>query len=296
MKILFTVVVTTLIISLASTLFAEDWELASDANLALTQNTYSNSWVGGEIGSFIWVFNSNSHAEKQFNPKFHNKTTLKLSFGQTRNQDRETKEWSKPEKSTDLIDFETFSRFTLGWFVDPFVAGRVESQFLDASDADKERFLNPVTLIETLGVAKVLIKNEEEKRDWTARLGGGVRQHLNRDMLVVDTNKRETEFSNDGGFEFVSEFKTPLLQKRITFNSKLIVFQSLFYSKSDELKGQENENYWRYPDVNWENIFSASITKYLMVNLYVQILYDKEIDPDARFKQTLSLGLTYKLI
>jgi hypothetical protein len=115
-------------------------------------------------------------------------------------------------------------------------------------------------------------------------------------VLIEGTNKRETDFTKDGGFEFVTEFKTPLAQKRITFDSKLTVFEALFNSKADELKGTSEENYWRYPDVNWENIFSASITKYLMVNLYIQILYDKEVSTDIRFKQTLSLGLTYKLL
>lgn len=182
MKIWFIVTLTIITISWASSLFADDWQLASDANLALTQNTYSDSWVGGETGGFIWVFNSNSRAEKQFSPKFHNKNTLKLSFGQTRNQDRVTKKWSQPDKSTDLIDFEAFSRLTFGWVVDPFVAGRFESQFLDASDLDKERFINPVTLTETLGVARVIINNEAAKRDWTARIGGGLRQHINRDL------------------------------------------------------------------------------------------------------------------
>ena len=45
-----------------------------------------------------------------------------------------------------------------------------------------------------------------------------------------------------------------------------------------------------------ENISSASITKVLMVNLGAQVLYDKEIDTKMRLKETLALGLTYKLI
>jgi hypothetical protein len=48
-------------------------------------------------------------------------------------------------------------------------------------------------------------------------------------------------------------------------------------------------------DVNWENMLSASITKYLTVNPYAQFLYDKEIDLKGRFKETLALGLTYRL-
>ena len=287
---LFIVVVTVLAIAVASSIFAEPWTMAVDANLTLTQNAYSNNWVGGEVGALSWTFNSNSLAEKQLYAKVHNKNTLKLSFGQTHNQDKETKAWAKPMKSTDLIDFESVLRFTLGGFVDPFASGRVETQFLDISDTLKNRFLNPVTFTESFGVAKVLIK--EEKREWTARFGAGLRQHLNRDMLVDTlTNERETQTSNDGGLVFDTGFKTSMAQERITYTSKLTVFRALFSSESDD-----NNNDWKSPDVNWENTFTANITKYLMVNLYMQLLYDREIKLGGRFKQTLSLGLTYKLI
>ncbi|HSG28427.1 MAG TPA: hypothetical protein VLA34_08095, partial [Candidatus Krumholzibacterium sp.] len=74
------------------------------------------------------------------------------------------------------------------------------------------------------------------------------------------------------------------------------VYQALIYSKKDDLAGTEMEDYWKAPDVNWENIFTANITKYLMVNLYIQLLYDKEVDLGGRFKQTMALGLTYKFI
>jgi hypothetical protein len=295
MRGLLIVVATTLAIAVVSPVFAEPWAVAVDANLTLTQNAYSDNWVGGEAGALSWTFNSNSLAEKQLHARVHNKNTLKLSFGQIHNQDKEKKTWAKPVKSTDLIDFESVFRFTLGGFVDPYASGRVETQFLDVSDTLKSRFLNPVTFTESFGVARVLTK--KEKREWTARFGVGLRQHLDRDVLVDPlTSERETQTSNDGGLLFVNDFKTPLAEERITFTSKLSLFKALFYSESDKLKGQPNEDYWKSPDVNWENTFTASITKYLMVNLYIQLLYDKEIDKGGRFKQTLSLGLTYKLI
>ena len=75
-------------------------------DITTTQTGYSNSWVGGEAGSINWVSNLNGSAEKQLHSKFNFKSTLKLSFGQTTTQDAETKDWSRPKKSTDLIDFE----------------------------------------------------------------------------------------------------------------------------------------------------------------------------------------------
>lgn len=278
----------------APLLAQEPWTLSMDANLTLTQNAYSDNWVGGEAGAISWAFNSNSLAEKQLTTWIRTKNTLKLMFGQTHNQDVETKDWAKPVKSTDLIDFESVFRFTLGSFVDPFAALRIETQFLDQSDPGKDRYVNPVKITESFGVARVLVK--EEKREWTVRLGGGIRQYINRDVLDVDSGVRETETANDYGATFDSEFKTPLAGDRISFSSKLTVFKAVHYSEKDALEGLPEEDYWKAPDINWENIFTAGITKYLMVNLYMQLLYDKEIDKTGRFKQTLSLGLTYKFL
>jgi len=283
---------------ITSTLSASPWTLSVDANLTLTQNAYSNNWAGGEAGLLAWALNSNSLAEKQLSPKLNNKNTLKLAFGQIYNQDQNTKEWLDPVKSTDLIDFESVLRFTLGGFVDPFASARLETQFLDVSDTSKNRIFNPINLTEAIGVAKVLVK--AEKRELTSRLGFGLKQIINREVLV-DTHyfregRRVTQTSNYGGITFVTDFNTPLAQEKITYTGKLSIFEAVYYSEADELKGLPNENYWQYPDVNWENIFTASITKYLMVNLYLQMLYDKEIDDAVRLKETMGLGLTFKLI
>ena len=278
----------------ATTVSGEPWVLEADVNLTLNQNNYSDNWVGGEAGSISWALNSNWLAERQLNEKLHSKSTLKLLFGQTHNQDVETKDWAKPVKSTDLIDFESVFRFTLGAIVDPYAGVRIETQFLDQSDPELDRFVNPVKFTESAGIAKVVIK--EEKREWNVRLGAGVRQYLNRDVLNIDTDERETLTSSDAGLVFDSEFKTPLADDRITFQSKLTVFEAVYYSEKEELEGLPNEDYWKAPDVNWENIFTAGITDYLMVNLYIQLLYDKEIDLAGRFKQTLALGVTYKLL
>ena len=62
------------------------------------------------------------------------------------------------------------------------------------------------------------------------------------------------------------------------------------------MEGLPEEDYWKSPDIEWENIFSASIIEYVMVNLYTQFLYDKEIDRAGRFKQILSLGVMYDLL
>ncbi len=282
------------LLAMSSTAAPESWKLSVDANLTLAQNAYSDNWVGGETGSITWQFNSNSLAEKQLTNRIQNKNTLKLLFGQTHNQDKDSKEWQKPVKSTDLVDFESTFRFTLGGFVDPIFAVRAITQFLDQSDPEKERWLNPLTVTETVGAARVFLK--DEKREWIARLGGGLRQEINRDALEPISLTRETQTVTTGGFEFVNDFTTPLAEEKMAFTSKLSIFQAVYSSESDELKGLPNEDDWKSPDINFENILSVHLTKYVIMNFYVQLLYDKEINRAGRFKQTMSLGVTYKLI
>ena len=273
---------------------AVEWEKSIDANLMFTQNSYSDSWSGGESGSVTWIFNANLKAQKPLSEKVHNKNTFKLSFGQTHSQDAATKDWQAPAKSTDLIDYESLFRFTLGLIVDPYAAARLETQFFDVSEPSKTRLFNPLKFTESFGVSKVIIKDENV--ELINRLGFGFRQMMNRELLNVTTNKYENLNTNDGGIEFVSDFTTIFADNQIGFSSKLGIFKAVFYSEANALKGQPNEDYWQAFDVNWENRFSASVTKYISVELYIQLLYDKEINPAGRLKQTLGMGLTYKFL
>lgn len=282
-----------LLVIFAVPLYSEPWAVNSDVNLTLTQNAYSDNWTGSESGSVSWVANSNFLAEKQLSGKVHNKNELRLSYGQTYNQDQETKEWSDPTKSTDLVDFETTFRITFGGYVDPYASGRIETQFIDESEPEKDRWFNPVRFTESFGVAKVFFK--DDKREFVSRFGVGFRQNINRDVLDTLTSLRETQSTNDAGLVFYTDFMTPIANDRLTYTSKLSAYKALYFSETSTLEGLPNEDYWKYPDINWENTLVAHITSLVMVNLYVQLLYDKEIDTGVRFKETLGLGLTYKL-
>jgi hypothetical protein len=270
----------------------EGWKRHMDLSLTMTQNSYSDSWTGGEAGNISWVANANSGFERQVSEKFNSKTTIKLSFGQTHSQDKESKDWAKPEKSTDLIDIESLARFTLKLWVDPYVALRFESQFLDASYPQLKRYVNPKKITESGGVARQFYKTEKD--EVLSRLGFALRQIITED--IVDTTLGETEISstNDGGIESVTDVKLTLSDK-ISYTSKLSLYKALFYSKSDQLKGTPQEDDWKEVDVNWENGVSVSVAKYVTVSLYTQLLYDKQVSKKGRFKETLSLGLTYKM-
>lgn len=286
-------IIVAIIVSIAA--FAAEpgpWEKSMELNLNFNMSNYSDNWTGGDVGGINWVANSNILAQKQFNTWFHWKNTLKMSFGQTHTQNPESGDWLLPQKSTDLIEFESIARFTVTKFVDPYAAVNLESQFYDKSVADNPRYFNPINLKESAGVARVFIKTE--KRELITRIGFGIRQHINRDVMIAEEDY-ETQTSNDGGIEWVTELRTPLANERIGYTSKLTVFEALFNSESEDLEGTPQEDYWKAPDIDWEHIFTANITEHLMVNLYFKLLYDKEIDLKGRHKETLSVGFTYNL-
>jgi hypothetical protein len=273
---------------------AAPWNKSLDANLTMTQNAYSDSWTGGETGSLSWTFNSNGLFERQIGPKLNTRNTLTLFYGQTHTQNGETRRWAAPVTSTDRIDLESVFRFTLQRLVDPYASARIETQFRDVSDPMNKRFLNPALFTESAGAAKELAK--AGKREWIVRLGGAFRQRLDRDALDRSTGATHTKTDYDAGVLLASDFTTPLADTTITVTSRLSVYQAFYNSEAKKLEGAYNMDYWKSPDVNWEASFTASITKYLMVNLYAQLLYDKEVALAGRFRENLSLGVTYKLM
>jgi len=266
------------------------WKRSLIIDLTATQTAYSDSWEGGEAGAASWVGNLNGKAEKQLSPKFNFASTLKLSFGQTLTQDSE-KNWSKPKKSTDLIDWENVGRFTMHRYVDPYVAFRLETQFLDASVEAKKRYLTPMKLTESAGISRLFYEKEDDQI--ISRLGLAMRQILKKS--IVDTNFTiEDSTLIDSGIESVTDV-TLSLSERLKYTGKLTLFKALYFSEKDNVKGTEFEDYWKAVDVNWENIVNASISKIITVNFYTQFLYDKEVTKKGRFKQTLGIGFIFKL-
>jgi hypothetical protein len=272
-------------------LSAEPWKIDANANLTTAINSYSDSWTGGEAGSFTWGSQFLGTAERQLSPKLNTKTTLKLQFGQTKVQDKTSKRWSAPEKSTDLIDAIELLRLTLGAWADPFVSFRAISQFLDGSDNLLIRYVNPLDLTEAAGVSRTLKKSENI--DWSTRIGVAARQLVDRQKLDTATGNRKTDVTKDEGVEFDMDLKAMNAQKWVTLLSTLRIYEALLSSKANEFKGTSAENNWRYPHVQWENTLTLTFAKYLMLNLIAYAYYDKDISTKVRLKETFSAGLTY---
>ncbi len=273
------------------------WKKSMIIDLTTTQTAYSDSWVGGEVGSVNWVGNLNAFAEKHLTTKVDFRSTLRLSFGQTLTQDAETKDWSKPKKSTDLIDWDNVARFTLGKYVDPFAGFRVEGRFLDAQIANKKLYLTPLKFTESVGIAHRF--HERDKDQITSRLGLALKQTFKKMVTAYDPllDEYTTDDSTltDGGLESVTDANLTL-NDRLSYTGKLTVYRALFFSGKDDVMGTPYEDDWKAIDVNWENTVTASISRIVTVNFYTQFLYDKQESRKGRVKETVGIGLVYKMM
>ncbi len=306
------------------------WYPTLEAGMLLTQSSFSDNWAGGDQGQLSWTFILNGELKNQLTEKWNSQNTLTLAYGQTSTQSGQDRQWSAPNKSTDRIDFESILRATLGFHLDPYASLRVESQFQDASDPlGRDLTFNPILVKEAVGVAHEFY--DEETRQFLVRFGGALRQSIRSQFVdEVDPDNTETtrESGLDGGLEFVVDYKNQFFEDAIAWTSKASFYQPLFYSAKSDLEDLDAAafaaagvdpdvaDYTTTVDIDWENIFTGQITKYVSMNLYVRFLYDKydtSVEPliadgvlengtavqqgirkAGQFKQTLALGLTYR--
>jgi DUF3078 family protein len=308
------------------------WKKDFEFGVNLLQSSYSNNWNGGEKGSIVWNVRFDGQMEKQLSPMTNWRNTLKLVYGQTHNQDRDANNdliWRSPDKSDDLIDFESLFRFTPDGWVDPFVALNFNSLFKDLSDPNRPLNLNPMKFKETAGISKQLI--DEDGRFMMTRLGAAFSQNMRATFespIPDDTTTNET--TTEMGLELITEYKDTVLEEKVAWESKLTLALPVIYSgKSifeDDLTAADLESYGLPADIadyttmvnaDLENTFTTQITSLIAVKLFVRWVYkkyDNSVKPvvddsgalvnaagvqtairkSGQFKQTLALGLTYK--
>jgi hypothetical protein len=315
------------------------WKYETLASLNLTQSAFSGNWSGGDLGSIAWVARANLAANRQISQSFRWENGLKLAYGETADQVQDPdnpgkNEWAKGEKNEDQIQLDSVGRFTAGRVLDPYAALRGESQFVNEDDPRGSFTLDPIKISESAGFARAFV--QEEKREVIARLGFALRQTFAQRFTDSSGANKERFDTNDGGIEFRTNASYPLLGEKIIYKGEVYALWSLFFSESDALKsfdqlaeqaypGREDiQDFWKVPDVNWQNQFTSDLTSWLNVNFFFQLVYDKfdtatkvhgsfdptdpaaadaaiqEVDAGVRksgqWKQTLAIGLQYRFL
>lgn len=261
---------------------ATESEKSADLGLVINQSGYSDSWSGDELGTLNWTFTADIATKRPLTPSTTWQNQIKLAYGKTRNEVRNgdgSKDWGDSEKATDRVFWESMVKFSEGHYVNPYFAVTWETQFKDGAD----NMFNPSLLVESAGLGRTLLKNEQT--EVFSRLGLAYRQRLAKGADTV----------TDGGLDWVTDV-SHTFNEQLKAVTKLRVFQAFTSSADDDLPvGDPAKDYWKTTDVAWETTLSASVSKYIQTTLFWEVLYDKEIDTDARWRDVFGVGVTYKL-
>lgn len=305
----------------------DEWKLKGHIGLNLAQSTFSENWAGGEKSNVTWIANGGFSARRLMRGFIDWNTDLNLAFGQqSRREDNDSggTSWTRPEKTTDVILMESTALFNTHQFVEPYVSLRFDSFFVDDTSPQGKILYNPLKFTETAGIARVMDKTEV--REWIIRAGFGFRQTWGHSYTSLDSDDKEGFSTYDGGFELQTSAEYPLWDEDIIYKGKLLFFWPIYYSQKEQLRdfderfadslGRERvSDFWKAPDMNWQNNITAQLNSVISVNFYLQLVYDKfdqstnvdlDLDDDVllsevdggirkkgQFQQVLAVGLTY---
>jgi hypothetical protein len=233
---------------------AGGWSNRVVGSLSLTQARFDN-WAQGGESTLGW--------QAAVNGKFINSgvrhewaNAVNLAYGMTKVGDDDA------SKSVDEIKIESVFTYKAGFYVDPYVATTAETQFSKGYEytgsgrSAISDFLDPGYFTQSAGIGRVY------KDVFRTRLGASIKE------------KTKVEV----GAESVTDLNLTLGDD-LTFDSKLELFSNL--KASNEI------------DINWDNLLTAKVEKYISVTLNVRVFYDRDISKSRQIKEALALGLTY---
>ena len=309
------------------------WQKEFETGANVLQSSYTNNWKGGEKGSVNWTALFNMRLENQFTERTNWRNILKLAYGQTNQQERDANGqlyWKRPDKTDDIVNFESMFRWTPASRWDPFVAFNFESMFNDKTDVDgRSLFMNPLKFKLSAGISRSLIENDVHTL--LVRLGAAFssnsRKFFEQSSLTHanPTDDTSSASSTEAAGELVAEYKGAVAGGRIDVESKLTLNQPFSYSGKKVFEDNDPTTWGLPADVadytttlnaDLETTFSANITSVISVKLFLRWIYEKydntvkpvvdngdlvnavdvnqAIRKAGQFKETLALGLTYK--
>jgi hypothetical protein len=253
------------------------WKKELIGNLNFTQNNFDNWSQGGE-NSWSWQLDINAKFVND-QEKYNWSNSGKCSFGKTKIGDVEAR------KAADEIKLESVYTYKFGVYVNPYIAATGKTQFTKGYIYDNNlktavsNFMDPGYFTESIGVGYA--PNDKIK----SRLGAALKETITSDFPNPYADDPNTEKIEKTKVEIGAESTTDInlkLSENILFTSKLELFSNL--ERVDEI------------DVNWDNLFSAKISKYINVSLNVCLFYDKDISKKRQLKETLAVGLSYSFL
>jgi len=253
------------------------WKHSAVAGLTATQVTFTDWAQGGDNAlAYALSIDGKSTLEEQ---TIGWANACKFAFGQTRLGDQGLR------KTDDRIDLESVLTYKLGGNVKPYAAATLKSQFAKGFTYDADgvktavsKFFDPAYLTQSVGA---LYQPAPEVK---TRLGVGLREVLTSDFPVYADDPATLAVEKtrvDGGLESVTDLEWHL-EDNLLLTAKLELFAPL--KTLDQIVARN------------EYLLAAKVSKYVTVNLNVQLINERRTTPRTQVKETLALGVSYTLL
>jgi len=253
----------------------EAWKRKFNTGVSLTQSSYSN-WAGGGENSVAWTVRFDGEIGKICRDLEWLVTSL-MTFGQLKAQK------ATPKTTIDKIDVDGTVTWELGPHINPYVGGGLLTQFSKGYDykaepaAAQSKFWDPAYLSQSLG-ARI-----KAKEVMNSQLGVALKHTFTSEF---------TKYSDDTKTDKVEKYKLETgIQSTTKVNAKLVDNIKVL-SKLELFSSFESI---RLVDMRWDTLFTASLNKYIVLTLNIQINYDRDVVDKTQIKEVAGLGITYNL-
>lgn len=250
------------------------WDAAVSSALNLSQSAYSN-WTKGGESALAWMLSNNSSFIYS-SEKYLVSIDGKFLYGKTKIGGEESR------KSEDRINLEITAQNRKP-FISLFVASRAETQFdigkIYSGEVSRpvSDFIDPLYLFQTAGIIYSYKKNFE------TRLGVSFKETITR-RYPFWSDDPSTEEIEKVRFEqgLDSRLKGSFtLMKNLTYTTETKIFSTL-----ESLKDT---------DMEFDNVLTAKVNKYVVVNFHYYVIYDRDASKRAQIFEGLALGLTFNM-
>ncbi|MCU0452900.1 MAG: DUF3078 domain-containing protein [Bacteroidetes bacterium] len=252
------------------------WKHSLVAGLTATQVSFKD-WAQGGENAFSWASTfDGKHLLDRTTWTWGN--TYKLAYGQAEIGTQGVR------KTDDKIDIESMLTYKTGVHIDPYFAVNLKSQFSKGylyraiGDSVVSDIFDPAYFTQSAGVGYQPIPEVK------TRLGAALREVVTSRYAQYADDPTTAEIEKirvEGGLESVTSIDWKI-EENVLLTSKLELF-SAFHQLDVVI-------------VRNDNTLSAKVSKYLTVNLNVQLINDRVISPRTQVKQTIAFGFSYVLI
>ena len=163
----------------------------------------------------------------------------------------------------------------------PYAAAHIVTQVSPGYEYTPERvqvsgFMDPGYITESFGV-----DFKPPVDFFKSRLGAAMRQTVTDDYTALYSGIDADKIRNEAGIEWVSDFNFKITEN-IILKSTIDLFANM--TTFDAV------------DISTDTTLIASVNEWLNFNINVVLKYDKDISTRSQLKQSLSAGLTFKIL